>query len=162
MGVARTILAMALGIVLPLLVQLWDRRGFDPDQRDRMWNVATWATALYAFGPLSMLGWCWVTGSRWARAVRGAMWAGLVSLVIAGVDFGLGRMAGGPASAEDVEDFVDTLLVTGIALAVVAAVLLGIEAVLALVARLWPPPSAGIAPPCALSSPSPSSPSPET
>lgn len=52
-------LVVATGV--PLAVQLWDRRRLSPAQRARSWNTATWGAALYAFGPLSMLGWCWVT-----------------------------------------------------------------------------------------------------
>jgi hypothetical protein len=61
MQTLRLSLQMALGIVLPLAVQLWDRRRLTAEQRDACWNGATWGAALYAFGPLSMLGWCWVT-----------------------------------------------------------------------------------------------------
>lgn len=52
---------IVLGIALPLAVQLWDRRRLSREQRERGWNGASWRAALYAFGPLSMLGWCWVT-----------------------------------------------------------------------------------------------------
>jgi hypothetical protein len=61
MKTLRFALRIALGIALPLAVQLWYRRRLDPGQRAVAWNGATWGAALYALGPLSMLGWCWVT-----------------------------------------------------------------------------------------------------
>ncbi|AGP34583.1 transcriptional regulator [Sorangium cellulosum] len=92
---------MLLGIALPLALQRWDRRRLTPEQRAACWNGATWGAALYAFGPLSMLGWCWVTrgvqhgrpdarGSRSLRAVKalglGAGSAAALVLVLAGID----------------------------------------------------------------------------
>jgi hypothetical protein len=69
--------------------------------RARCWNSATWGAALYAFGPLSMLGWCWVTRPRYRRVWLGALsTAGLVSLVeLADVVFGLafGRPVASPS-----------------------------------------------------------------
>jgi uncharacterized BrkB/YihY/UPF0761 family membrane protein len=67
MKVARTILVMLLGIAVPLVLQLWDRRRLAPEQRERAWNFASWGSALYAFGPLSLLGWYWVTRRGWRR-----------------------------------------------------------------------------------------------
>ena len=67
MTVARATLAMILGILLPLVVELLDRRWLTPEARERAWNVATWGSALYAFGPLSLLGWYWVTRRGWRR-----------------------------------------------------------------------------------------------
>lgn len=77
---------MVLGIVLPLLVQLWDRRRMDDAQRARVWNFASWGTALYAFGPLSLLGWSWVTRPRWRRLWFGPLSMAVVLLVMALVD----------------------------------------------------------------------------
>jgi hypothetical protein len=61
MRTARYMTQLVLGIVLPLLVQRWDRSTLSRERRARTWNGATWAAALYAFGPLSMLGWSWVS-----------------------------------------------------------------------------------------------------
>jgi hypothetical protein len=58
---------MVLGIVLPLGWQLGDRRRLPREGRDRSWNLASWGAALYAFGPLSMLGWFVVTRRGWRR-----------------------------------------------------------------------------------------------
>lgn len=101
MGVVRLVIQMALGVALPLALQLWDRRRLTPEQRAACWNAATWGAALYAFGPLSMLGWCWVTrgvhrgrpGVRGRRVWRalGALGLGAASsaalvLIMSGID----------------------------------------------------------------------------
>lgn len=101
MSAIRLALQMVLGIALPLAVQLWDRRRLTPEQRAACWNAATWGAALYALGPLSMLGWCWVTRGiahgrpelRRRRAARalgalglGAAWVVVIVLIILGVD----------------------------------------------------------------------------
>jgi hypothetical protein len=81
----RTVLVMLLGLALPYAVQRWDRRRLAPARRERAWNTASWAAALYAFGPLSMIGWCWVTrqdARRWwreNRLVAAAKCAGLLA-----------------------------------------------------------------------------------
>ncbi|WP_437572212.1 transcriptional regulator [Sorangium sp. So ce542] len=101
MSALRLAIQMLLGIALPLALQRWDRRRLTPEQRAACWNGATWGAALYAFGPLSMLGWCWVTrgvqhgrpdarGPRGLRAVKalglGAGSAAALVLVLAGID----------------------------------------------------------------------------
>jgi hypothetical protein len=80
-----TLVGMVLGIALPLLVQQWDRRRLGLEARERAWNVATWGSALYAFGPLSMLGWCWVTRRGWGKALGVPVAAALVLLIELGV-----------------------------------------------------------------------------
>ena len=84
---------MVLGIVVPLLVQLWDKRRLDEAQRARAWNFATWGAALYAFGPLSMLGWFWVTRRGWRR-----LYGPLAALAIAVVITAIGTLVGEAAS----------------------------------------------------------------
>ena len=93
-----TLLGMVLGIALPLMLQLWDHRRLGREARERAWNVASWGAALYAFGPLSMLGWCWVTRRGWARALglpAAAVLVLLVELVAAGVSAVWTALAGG-------------------------------------------------------------------
>jgi len=93
-----TLVSMVLGIALPLVVQLWDRRRLAPEARARAWNVATWGSALYAFGPLSMLGWCWVTRRGWAKALGLPVAAVLImlgELVAAGIAAVWTALAGG-------------------------------------------------------------------
>jgi hypothetical protein len=95
MKTLRFALQIALGIALPLAVQVWHRRHLTPAQRAAAWNGATWGAALYAFGPLSLLGWFWVTRGAWpfGRAGRAATALGLgvaaiavVALVLHGAD----------------------------------------------------------------------------
>ncbi|MBW2458259.1 MAG: hypothetical protein JRI68_27390 [Deltaproteobacteria bacterium] len=74
MKVAHTAIMMILGIVLPLMVQLWDRRRLSTEQRSHLWNFASWGAALYAFGPASMLGWIFVTRARWWRILIAPLW----------------------------------------------------------------------------------------
>lgn len=63
----RFLVQMVLAIALPLLVQRWDRERLTPAQRARVWNGASWGSAVYNFGELSMIGWYWVT-RRWSPA----------------------------------------------------------------------------------------------
>ncbi|MBI4702186.1 MAG: transcriptional regulator [Deltaproteobacteria bacterium] len=84
---------MVLGILLPLLLQLWDRRRLSAAQRARSWNLASWACALYAFGPASLLGWYWVTRHGWARLL-GPLAAGALVLVLVGLDALLAALLG--------------------------------------------------------------------
>ncbi len=60
-------LAFVLNIALPLMVQIWDKRRLTDRQRARAWNQASWGSALYVAGPLSMIAWAWVTRNEWAR-----------------------------------------------------------------------------------------------
>jgi len=72
--VVRTAVTMVLGILLPLLVQLWDRRRMGAERRQLAWGYASWGSALYAFGPLSMLGWIFGTRPRWLRCLVAPLW----------------------------------------------------------------------------------------
>ncbi|APR80144.1 Hypothetical protein A7982_05491 [Minicystis rosea] len=113
MNTLRYSIAVILGFALPYLVQRWDRARLPPEGRAAAWNGASWGAALYAFGPLSMLGWAVVTRARlakWEREggaimmvvklvgllVAGAMAAVLISVVIAGVDWGFAVITGAP------------------------------------------------------------------
>lgn len=93
MTVPRTVVTMVLGIALPLAWQLWDRRLLDTEQRARSWNFASWAAALYAFGPLSMLGWYWVT-RRDLRRLYGPPAVAVLAAVITAVDATLAWLLG--------------------------------------------------------------------
>jgi hypothetical protein len=66
----RFVLGTVLGIVLPYVVQRWDKGRLPEARRARAWNGATWGAALYAVGPLSLIPWCVVTrfeARRWWR-----------------------------------------------------------------------------------------------
>lgn len=69
MKVAIYLIQFILGIVVPLLFQLWDRSRFDRAARARVWRVSTWGASLYAFGAVSLVAWGYVT--RGPRFVRG-------------------------------------------------------------------------------------------
>lgn len=114
MKVAQTAVAMILGIVLPLLVQLWDKRRLDDEARARSWNFATWGGALYAFGPLSMLGWSWVTRRGWARLVVGPFWLSLIVLAMTLVDAALTVALGGEVEGSAVELVVAPPIIMGV------------------------------------------------
>ena len=86
MKVLRFVLQLALGICVPLALQLWDKRRLSPQQREASWNFATWGSALYAFGPLSMLGWCWVTRRGWRGIALGVLSTALVLAVLVACD----------------------------------------------------------------------------
>lgn len=107
MGVARLALSMVLGIVLTLLVQLWDRRRQSPEQRARGWNIATWGCALYAFGPLSMLGWIFVTRRPWIRCGVAPLWTLPLVGAIALVDLAFGTWVMGEPADLAFRDVVD-------------------------------------------------------
>jgi hypothetical protein len=86
MGTLRFVISLVLGIALTYGVQRWDRARLTPAQQERAWNGATWAAALYAFGPFSMVGWACVTrilaAPWWPRSGLRAVAAAV--LVIAG------------------------------------------------------------------------------
>jgi len=98
------VVQLALGIGLPLALQLWDWRRLTPWRRAHAWNTSTWWAALYAFGPASMLGWCWTSRRDMAAGLRlllgvlstigvGAAVAGLSEL--AAMALGLSSAVGG-------------------------------------------------------------------
>lgn len=57
----RHILTLVLGIVLPLTLQWWLRSRMSEARRERGWTKVSWAFALYAVGPFSMIPFAWVT-----------------------------------------------------------------------------------------------------
>lgn len=74
LALTRTLVTMVVSILVPWLIQRWDKRRMSPLMRARCWTIATWGSALYAFGPLSLLGWFWVTRPRWRRVWMGPLW----------------------------------------------------------------------------------------
>jgi hypothetical protein len=77
MKTARFSISLLLSFALTYLVQRWDRKRLTDDQRAGAWNGATWGAALYAFGPLSMMGWVWVTRQD-VRRWRSGGWPAVV------------------------------------------------------------------------------------
>jgi hypothetical protein len=112
MKTQRLVLQWFLGIALTYALQRWDRARLRPEQQDRAWNAASWGSALYGFGQLSMLGWAWVTLAeprRWWRRspalsiahslavlLAGLRMAVTISVVIGVVDAGVAWLAGVP------------------------------------------------------------------
>lgn len=85
MQAVRLLMTWILGILLTLAVQRWDSRRLDDEQRARSWNYATLAQAIFNFGPLSMLGWGWVT-RRGIGLLLGSVAASLITAVVVLVD----------------------------------------------------------------------------
>jgi hypothetical protein len=84
-------LAFALNLGLTFAVQIWDKRRLTPRQRARSWNTASWGSALYVAGPLSMIAWAWVTRSEWARWRRSGLGGALgrsALVLVAGLGVG--------------------------------------------------------------------------
>jgi hypothetical protein len=132
MKVAQTAVAMILGIVLPLLVQLWDKRRLSNEERARSWTVATWGSALYAFGPLSMLGWSFVTRRGWSRFVAGPLWMAAIVVTMSLVDHGLALLGGGEVEGTLLE------LVVAVPFVVVGGVIIQLlAALISWRARVW-------------------------
>ncbi|MEJ7727862.1 MAG: transcriptional regulator [Polyangiaceae bacterium] len=87
MKVLRYVIQLALGIGLTFALQRWDkRRNLDEAQRARAWNTASWGSALYGFGPLSLLAWFWVTRRGWPRIVYGVASTVALGALLAGID----------------------------------------------------------------------------
>ena len=92
--VARYGIQLLLATLMPLALQWWDLRRLSPEQRARVWNFASWASALYAFNILSMLGWCWVTRrSVWGLLLGVVSVAVLVTALVV-LDYGVGIALG--------------------------------------------------------------------
>lgn len=105
MNTLRVLINMVLGILLPVLVQRWDRDRFSrrpkegagalgrlfhrlreatiirDEHRSGLWNFASWGAAVYALGPISMLGWIWVAHHDWARWRERGLWGALARSV---------------------------------------------------------------------------------
>ncbi len=113
MNTLRYVLGLILGFARPYAVQRWDRGRLPVRLRAGTWNTASWASALYGFGPLSMIGWAWVTRHDfrlwWRRdglllalvrsaalLLAGTVAAALIFGVILGLDALLGWLLGAP------------------------------------------------------------------
>ncbi len=82
MGAFFVLLNMVLGIAVPLGIQLLDRERMTREERAWVWTFASWGSAVYNFGPLSLVAWGYVTRSpRYARGL--AIGAGLAVTAVA-------------------------------------------------------------------------------
>jgi hypothetical protein len=90
----RFALQLALGIMLPLLFQRWDKRRLAPEERERAWNGVSWAAALFNFGEISIVAWFWVTRRLSPRALLGLPVSLAVFVFVHwGVDGAIGELA---------------------------------------------------------------------
>ncbi len=84
---------MVLSIGLTVALQLLARSLLAPGRRQRGWNGATWGAAVYAFGPLSMLGFFWVTRKPgWLGALEAVASAVFCGALVLGVMLGVDQL----------------------------------------------------------------------
>jgi hypothetical protein len=123
-NVLFVVFQMVLGIALPLALQLLDRKRFSSEERVWVWNFASWGSALYAFGPLSLLAWGYVTRSPryWKGLAIGVALTEVALLVQGGLSLLANVALGLPARGR--ADLVQGLGVT-MAAVVVLALLIG-------------------------------------
>ncbi len=57
-------------------VVVWDRRRLSPAQRARGWNNASFASAVFAFAPLCIVAYFWVTRRSLKGVLLGVAWLG--------------------------------------------------------------------------------------
>lgn len=84
-------MADILLVILPWLfsmaacvaVVLWDRSRLPQPQRDRAWNSASFASAVFAFAPLCIVAHFWVTRRSAPGVLLGLLWlAALLALQV--------------------------------------------------------------------------------
>ena len=68
----------ALNIVVPYVITARDRRGLTKEQLERAWNGASWASAVYFFGPLCLPAHFWVTRRTLRGLAAGMAWSFVV------------------------------------------------------------------------------------
>lgn len=93
MNVLFFVLNVLLGIGIPLGLQLHDRRRLSAEERAWVWNFASWGSAVYNFGPLSLVAWGYVTRSPryWLGLAHGVLLAEIALLAQGVVAEGVGR-----------------------------------------------------------------------
>lgn len=70
-----TVAFSILNIAVPYAIIRYDRRRLRADQLARGWNQASFACAIYFFGPLSLPAHFWVTRRKPLALAEGALWA---------------------------------------------------------------------------------------
>lgn len=93
MNVLFFVLNVLLGIGIPLGLQLHDRRRLSAEERAWVWSFASWGSAVYNFGPLSLVAWGYVTRSPryWLGLAHGVLLAEIALLAQGLVAEGVGR-----------------------------------------------------------------------
>lgn len=79
-AVFELLLGALISIGAPLTIQWLDKRRMPARMRARTWNTPSWACALWAVGPLSLIPWFWTTRKGIKRGL-GVLW--LVALLAA-------------------------------------------------------------------------------
>ena len=113
-------LNMVLGMVIPLGIQIADRRRLSAAERPWVWNTASWGSALYNFGPLSLIAWGYVTRSPryWWGLLNGVMLTEIALVAQGLINEGLGRaLALSPKALGETRDgfLASGLVVVGLA-----------------------------------------------
>jgi hypothetical protein len=67
-------------IAAPYLITLRDRRRLSTDQLARGWNTASWACAVFFFGPFCLPAHFWVTRRTAFGLFQGGLWMAAVFL----------------------------------------------------------------------------------
>jgi hypothetical protein len=82
-------IAMALAnIAIPYAIVRFDRSHLDAARRARAWNTASFACAIYFFGPLSLPAHFWVTRRKIAALLFGA----LLTVVVLAAEWAVGTL----------------------------------------------------------------------
>lgn len=69
-----TVILAILNVALPYLITRGDRQRLAKESLDRAWNTASWASAVYFFGPLCLPAHFWVTRRSVKGLLLGAAW----------------------------------------------------------------------------------------
>jgi hypothetical protein len=79
MDAVDVVVSAVLNMVLTYTVVACDRLRLTPEQRERTWNSASTASAIFAFAPLCIVAHFWVTRRSFRGVLLGLLW--LVLLV---------------------------------------------------------------------------------
>jgi hypothetical protein len=83
-----TIAFSVLNVVLPYAIVRYDRTRLAQAELARGWNQATFACAIYFFGPLSLPAHFWVTRRKPAALLLGAM----LAVVVLALEWAIGAL----------------------------------------------------------------------
>ena len=83
-----TIAFSVLNIVLPYAIVRYDRTRLAQAELARGWNQASFACAIYFFGPLSLPAHFWITRRKPAALLLGAM----LAVVVLALEWALGAL----------------------------------------------------------------------
>jgi hypothetical protein len=83
-----TIAFSILNVVLPYAIVRYDRSRLDAVKLARAWNRASFACAIWFFGPLSLPAHFWITRRRPTALLQGA----LLTAVVLGAEWLLGEL----------------------------------------------------------------------